>query len=232
MLTKRKISAIEHKIHLGKQRCNAGEMSKAELANLRSECLTKEKVLRGRIRHLDKIRLGRERKQKEAEDRKVERWEEKQARKEKKKAEKEEKKAEKEIEKEKGKEAGEEEEKGADEKKINKKTKAILPVHLYGYPAEMDQLTEISDRHGIKVIEDACQAHGAMYNGRRVGLLGDAACFSFYPSKNMTVCGDGGMTVTNDKKVAEKIKKIDGDDWTDIMFTMTILGENLWEETP
>jgi hypothetical protein len=105
VLTKRKIGAIERKIQWGKQKCNAGEMSKAELAKLKAECLVKEKVLRGRIRHLDKVRLARERKQKEAEDRAVEKWEEKQARKEKKEAEKEERKAEKEQEK-KGEEEG------------------------------------------------------------------------------------------------------------------------------
>lgn len=109
VLIKRKISAIERRIHLGKQRCNAGEMSKSELAKLKAECLAKEKVLRGRIRHLDKVRLSRERKQKEAEDRIVKRREEKQARKEEKRAEKEERKAEKELEKEEeGKEEGEE----------------------------------------------------------------------------------------------------------------------------
>lgn len=101
VLTKRKIAAIERKIEWGRQRCNAGEMSKAELAKLKAECLAKEKVLRGKIRHLDKVRLARERKQKEAEDRAVEKWEEKQAKKEKKAAEKEERKAEKEQEKEK-----------------------------------------------------------------------------------------------------------------------------------
>ena len=105
VLTKRKIGAIERKIERGRQRCNAGEMSKAELAKLKAECLAKEKVLRGRIRHLDKVRLSRERKQKETEDRMVKRWEEKQAKKEEKKAQREERKAEKELEKEeKGKE--------------------------------------------------------------------------------------------------------------------------------
>jgi hypothetical protein len=108
MLIKRKISAIERQIHLGKQRCNAGEMSKAELAKLKAECLAKEKVLRGQIRHLGKVRLSRERKQKEAEDTVVKRWEEKQAKKEEKKAEKEERKAEKELEKEEKGEEGEE----------------------------------------------------------------------------------------------------------------------------
>jgi dTDP-4-amino-4,6-dideoxygalactose transaminase len=91
-------------------------------------------------------------------------------------------------------------------KAITKKTKAIIPVHLYGHPADMDAILEIAKENDLYVIEDACQAHGAEYKGRRVGGIGHIACFSFYPSKNMTVCGDGGVVVTNDEKVAEKIK--------------------------
>jgi perosamine synthetase len=81
--------------------------------------------------------------------------------------------------------------------------KAIVPVHLYGYPCEMDAILEIAERYNVKILEDACQAHGAIYKGRRIGSLGDAGAFSFYPSKNMTVCGDGGMATTNDDKIAE-----------------------------
>lgn len=91
---------------------------------------------------------------------------------------------------------------------IVRKTKAIIPVHLYGYPAEMDSLNEIADEHRLFLIEDACQAHGAVYKKRKVGSLGDVACFSFYPSKNMTVAGDGGMLVTNSKKVADRAAKL------------------------
>jgi len=91
---------------------------------------------------------------------------------------------------------------------VERKTKAVIPVHLYGYPADMDSINEIADKHGLYVIEDACQAHGAFYKGRKVGSLGDVACFSFYPSKNMTVAGDGGMLVTNDEKVADKAAKL------------------------
>jgi perosamine synthetase len=80
---------------------------------------------------------------------------------------------------------------------------AIVPVHLYGYPCEMDAILEIAERYNVKILEDACQAHGAIYKGRRIGSLGDAGAFSFYPSKNMTVCGDGGMVTTNDDKIAE-----------------------------
>jgi perosamine synthetase len=89
------------------------------------------------------------------------------------------------------------------EAKITAKTRAIMPVHLYGQPARMDEFRDIAEDKGISLIEDACQAHGAEYDGRRTGSLGDVACFSFYTSKNMTVCGDGGMIVTNDHDVAD-----------------------------
>jgi len=92
--------------------------------------------------------------------------------------------------------------------KITSETKAVIPVHLYGYPSDMDAIVETARRHGLCVIEDACQAHGAVYKGRRVGSLGDVACFSFYPSKNLTVAGDGGMLVTDDEEVAEKVAKM------------------------
>ena len=93
-------------------------------------------------------------------------------------------------------------------KALSEKTRAIIPVHIYGYPAEMDAIMEIAEERGLKVIEDACQAHGAIYNGRKVGAIGHVGCFSFYPSKNMTVCGDGGMVVTNDEEIAERIAKL------------------------
>jgi dTDP-4-amino-4,6-dideoxygalactose transaminase len=80
---------------------------------------------------------------------------------------------------------------------ITEKTKAILPVHLYGQPADMDPILEIAKRHGLIVIEDAAQAHGAEYKGHRVGSLGDMGCFSFYPGKNLGAYGEGGMVVTN-----------------------------------
>lgn len=91
------------------------------------------------------------------------------------------------------------------EDKITPRTKAILPVHLYGQAADMDPILEIAKKRKLKVIEDACQAHGADYNGRKAGTLGDAGCFSFYPSKNLGAYGDGGMVVTNDKGIAEKV---------------------------
>jgi dTDP-4-amino-4,6-dideoxygalactose transaminase len=93
------------------------------------------------------------------------------------------------------------------ERAITRRTRAILPVHLYGRPAEMDAIREIAERHKLAVIEDACQAHGARYRGRRVGALGMAGAFSFYPSKNLGAYGEGGALVTNDDRVAEYARK-------------------------
>lgn len=92
------------------------------------------------------------------------------------------------------------------EEAITSATRAIIPVHLYGQPADMDAICAIAQKHGLRVIEDACQAHGARYKGRRTGGLGDAAAFSFYPSKNLGAYGDGGMVVTNDRALAEQIR--------------------------
>ncbi len=86
--------------------------------------------------------------------------------------------------------------------------KAVMPVHLYGQPAEMDPILEIAEKHGLKVIEDACQAHGATYKGRKAGSMGAAGCFSFYPGKNLGAFGEGGALVTNDEALANKIKMI------------------------
>jgi dTDP-4-amino-4,6-dideoxygalactose transaminase len=88
---------------------------------------------------------------------------------------------------------------------ITSRTTAIMPVHLYGCPADMDPILEIARRYHLLVIEDACQAHGARYRGRRVGSLGNAAAFSFYPAKNLGAFGDGGIVVTGDSKVAERV---------------------------
>jgi perosamine synthetase len=88
------------------------------------------------------------------------------------------------------------------------KPKAVIPVHLYGHPADMDSINSIAEKKGLFVIEDACQAHGATYKGRKTGSLGDIGCFSFYPSKNMTVAGDGGMVTTNDPKIAQAVSKL------------------------
>jgi dTDP-4-amino-4,6-dideoxygalactose transaminase len=94
------------------------------------------------------------------------------------------------------------------ERAVTDHTKAIIPVHLYGQPADMGPILEIAQRHGITVIEDACQAHGAKYKGKRVGSLGHAAAFSFYPAKNLGAYGDGGMVVTNDERVAESVRML------------------------
>jgi dTDP-4-amino-4,6-dideoxygalactose transaminase len=84
--------------------------------------------------------------------------------------------------------------------------KAVLPVHLYGHPAEMDSIMEIANRYDLVVIEDACQAHGARYGKKKVGSFGIMGCFSFYPTKNLGGYGDGGMVVTNHKKYDQKIR--------------------------
>jgi dTDP-4-amino-4,6-dideoxygalactose transaminase len=94
------------------------------------------------------------------------------------------------------------------EAKITPRTKAILPVHLYGQTVDMDPLLEIASRHGLRVVEDACQAHGAEYKGRKAGTLGDAAGFSFYYSKNLGAYGEGGFISTNDSELAAKMRKI------------------------
>lgn len=92
------------------------------------------------------------------------------------------------------------------ENEIGPHTKAILPVHLYGHPADMGQIMDIARRYNLRVIEDAAQAHGARYRGRRVGTFGDMSCFSFYPGKNLGAYGDGGMVVTDDGGLAEKVR--------------------------
>ena len=89
---------------------------------------------------------------------------------------------------------------------LSSKTRAIMPVHLYGQPADMDSVTDVARRHNLRVIEDACQAHGAFYKGRRVGSIGDVACFSFYPGKNLGAYGDGGGITTNDDEIAARLR--------------------------
>jgi dTDP-4-amino-4,6-dideoxygalactose transaminase len=93
------------------------------------------------------------------------------------------------------------------ERAISPRTRVLLPVHLYGQPAEMDPLIDICERHGLQILEDACQAHGATYRGRPIGSTGTAA-FSFYPSKNLGACGDGGAVTTNDPDLAGRIRML------------------------
>ncbi len=94
------------------------------------------------------------------------------------------------------------------EGEITPRTKAVLPVHLYGQPADMDAILHVAQKHKLVVIEDACQAHGALHNGRKAGSLGLAGCFSFYPGKNLGAYGEGGAVVTQDEEVARKIRMI------------------------
>jgi dTDP-4-amino-4,6-dideoxygalactose transaminase len=91
---------------------------------------------------------------------------------------------------------------------ITPRTKAIIPVHLYGQPCDMDPLMEVARKHGLKVVEDCAQALGATYRGKKVGSFGDVGCFSFFPSKNLSCMGDGGMCVTNDPDIAERIEML------------------------
>jgi dTDP-4-amino-4,6-dideoxygalactose transaminase len=91
---------------------------------------------------------------------------------------------------------------------ITPRTKAILPVHLYGQPADMDPIRRVANKHRLVVVEDAAQAHGAEYNGRRVGGLGDLGCFSFYPGKNLGAYGEGGMVVTSNDEFARKVRML------------------------
>ena len=93
-------------------------------------------------------------------------------------------------------------------RKVSSRTKAIVAVHLYGHPCDMDALRALADRHGLRIIEDCAQAHGARYKGRRVGVLGDIGTFSFYPGKNLGAYGDGGAIVTNDGALARRMRMI------------------------
>ena len=97
---------------------------------------------------------------------------------------------------------------GIDLTNNNDVVNAIIPVHIYGNPCNFDSVKLFSEEQNIPIIEDACQAHGAEYKGKKVGSLGDVGCFSFYPTKNMTVGGDGGMTTTDNEEIALKIKSI------------------------
>ncbi len=97
--------------------------------------------------------------------------------------------------------------------RITSKTKAIIPVHLYGHPAEMDPIMELARSHGLKVIEDNAQAFGATYQGKKTGSIGDIGCLSFFPTKNLGAFGDGGMVVTNDAALAERMRMLRTHGW-------------------
>lgn len=92
------------------------------------------------------------------------------------------------------------------ERAITPRTKAIIPVHLYGNPCDMDGIMDIARKHGLRVIEDAAQAHGASYKGQKIGVIGDMGCFSFYPGKNLGAYGDAGAVITNDDTLAGKVR--------------------------
>lgn len=109
---------------------------------------------------------------------------------------------------------------------ITSRTKAIIVVHLYGHPADMDRIMSTAKKYDIPVIEDACQSHAAEYKGRRTGSLADMAIFSFFPSKNMTVAGDGGMVVTSDEELAKKMSMLRDHGRTD-KYLHEMLGLNL-----
>lgn len=94
------------------------------------------------------------------------------------------------------------------EEMITENTKAVIAVHLQGRPADMDKICAIANKHNLRVIEDAAQAHGARYKGKRVGAIGDAAGFSFYPGKNLGALGDGGCVTTNDKEIADRVRSL------------------------
>jgi dTDP-4-amino-4,6-dideoxygalactose transaminase len=93
---------------------------------------------------------------------------------------------------------------------VTPKTKAIVPVHLFGHSADMDALHQVAEQHGLKVLEDAAQVIGGTYNGRTCGSMGHLAAFSFYPTKNLGACGDGGMITTNDDDLADRVKMLRG----------------------
>lgn len=94
------------------------------------------------------------------------------------------------------------------ERAITDNTKAVIPIHLFGQPCDMDALCSLADKHGLFILEDACQAHGALFKGKRAGSLGHAAAFSFYPSKNLGAFGDGGAVTTDDPEIARRIKAL------------------------
>jgi perosamine synthetase len=110
------------------------------------------------------------------------------------------------------------------ENAVTDKTKAIIPVHLYGQPADMDSINIIADDNGLLVIEDAAQAHGALYNGKKVGSLGDMGCFSFYPTKNMTT-SEGGIITTDNEEMAEKSRVLRAHGESE-RYTHVVLGYN------
>lgn len=116
------------------------------------------------------------------------------------------------------------------ERAINRRTKAIIAVHLYGHPCDMDRLLELVDRVGIHLIEDCSQAHGAEWNGKKVGSFGSVSCFSFYPTKNLGAIGDGGAVLTNNDELAERIRLIREYGWDTNRTSLEISGASRLDE--
>jgi dTDP-4-amino-4,6-dideoxygalactose transaminase len=114
---------------------------------------------------------------------------------------------------------------GQIEEVLSPKTRAVIAVHLYGRPAELDRIIAVARRHGIRVVEDCAQAHGARYGGKRTGWFGDIAAFSFYPTKNLGALGDGGLVATNDPALAENVKLVREYGWKD-RYVSAIAGFN------
>ena len=114
---------------------------------------------------------------------------------------------------------------GQIEAAITERTKAIVPVHLYGQPVDMDPILKIAAKHGLMVIEDAAQAHGAIYKGNKIGTLGRVACFSFYPGKNLGAYGDAGAVTTDDEDLAVRIRKL-GDHGSNVKYQHDFQGAN------
>ena len=111
------------------------------------------------------------------------------------------------------------------EQAVTPRTKAVIPVHLYGQPADLTPILRIARRHGLRVIEDCAQAHGAAYDGRRVGSCGDMGCFSFYPTKNLGAIGDGGLVVTGDAQLAGRVRSLREYGWSE-RYVSSISGWN------
>lgn len=111
------------------------------------------------------------------------------------------------------------------EEKITKRTKAIMPIHIYGHPCDMDKINKLAKKHNLIVIEDAAESHGALYKGKKTGSLSNAASFSYYSNK-IIVCGEGGMVVTNDKNAAEKMRLLRNHAFTKNRFTHEEVGFN------
>ena len=108
---------------------------------------------------------------------------------------------------------------------VTPRTKAIMPVHLYGRACDMDPIMDVARRHGLRVVEDCAQAHGATYKGKMIGTFGDAAGFSFYPGKNLGALGDAGAVITNDRELAEKVRAL-GNYGSDYKYHHIYLGQN------